>query len=137
MFKDRSGMFEDFGFKLVVINSILEENTSFAEDLKKMKEKYVDNYDGDGYECISEMIDYFENLQLNKEDLGLVRELVFDGGEDIYFLIMTCWDGESDEFDVQSIKGFEKLPNLERVVWISMCDEALMEGFKENGIKVD
>ena len=122
MFKDRSGMFEDFGFKLVVINSILEENTSFAEDLKKMKEKYVDNYDGDGYECIPEMIDYFENLQLNKEDLGLVRELVFDGGEDIYFLIMTCWDGESD---------------LERVVWISMCDEALMEGFKENGIKVD
>lgn len=41
MFKDRSGMFEDFGFKLVVINSILEENTSFAEDLKKMKEKYL------------------------------------------------------------------------------------------------
>lgn len=137
MFKDRSGMFEDFGFKLVVINSILEKNTSFSEDLEKMKEKYVDNYDGDGYECIPEMVDYFENLQLTKEDLELVRELVFDGGEDIYFLIMTYWDGESDEFDVQSIKGFENLPNLERVVWMSMCDEALMEGFKENGIKVD
>ncbi len=136
MFKDLSGMFEDFGFKLVVISSLLEEETSFSKELEEMKEKYVDEYDGDGYECIPQMVDYFENLKLTDEDLALVKELVFDGGEDIYFLLMEYWDGESEEFDVKSVKGFEKLPNLERVVYVSMCEEELMEEFRKKGITV-
>lgn len=137
MFKDLSGMFEDFGFKLVVIGSLLGKDTSFAEELEEMQEKYVDEYDGDGYECIPEMVDYFENLKLTQEDLALVEELVFDGGEDIYFLLMTDWDGESDEFDVSSVKGFELLPNLKKVVYISMCEEELMEEFEKAGIEVE
>lgn len=136
MFQDKSGMFEDFGFKLVVINSLLEEKTSFEKELKKMEEKYVDDYDGDGYECIPEMVEYFENLKLTEEDLSLVKELVFDGGEDIYFLIMPYWDGESDEFEVTSVKGFELLPNLESVEYVSMCEEELMEEFEKKGIEV-
>ena len=137
MFKDLSGMFEDFGFKLVVINSLLGKDTSFAKELEEMQEKYVDEYDGDGYECIPEMVDYFENLKLTEADLAMVEELVFDGGEDIYFLLMTDWDGESDEFDVQSVKGFELLPNLKAVEYIAMCDEELMEAFEKAGIEVD
>ena len=137
MFRDLSGMFEDFGFKLVVINSLLGKETSFADELAEMQEKYVDEYDGDGYECISEMVEYFENLKLTEEDLAMVEQLVFDGGEDIYFLLMTDWDGESDEFDVQSVKGFELLPNLKSVEYIAMCDEELMEEFKKAGIEVE
>lgn len=68
--------------------------------------------------------------------MALVDKLVFDGGEDIYFLMMTYWDGESDEFDVKSVKGFELLPNLKEVEYIAMCDEELMEAFTEAGIKV-
>lgn len=145
MYRDKSGVFEDFGFKLVVISSILQKDTSFSKELEEMKEKYVDrvksaildeNYDGDEFECIPEMLQYFEELVLTEEDLALVEELVFDGGEDIYFLLIPYWDGESEEFDVQSIKGFEKLPNLKRVIYIAMCDKELMEGFKEKGIKV-
>lgn len=134
--KDNSGMFEDFGFKLVVISSILDKGTSFSNELEEMKQKYVEDYDGDGYECIPEMVHYFENLNLTEEDLALVEELVFDGGEDVYFLIMPYWDGESEEFDVRSVAGFEKLPNLKRVVYIAMCDESLMNAFKEQGIEV-
>ena len=137
MFKDLSGMFEDFGFKLVVISSLLEKDTSFAKELEEMKEKYVDDFDGDGYECIPEMVEYFENLKLTEEDLALVEELVFDGGEDIYFLIMPDWDGESEEFDVNSVKGFELLPNLKSVVYCAMCDEELMEEFEKKGIEVE
>lgn len=70
-------MFNDFGFKLIVINTLLEEDTSFTKELEEMKEKYVDNYDGDGYECIPEMINYFENLVLTKEDLEKVEILYF------------------------------------------------------------
>lgn len=77
MFKDKSGMFNDFGFKLIVINTLLEEDTSFTKELEEMKEKYVDNYDGDGYECIPEMVNYFENLVLTKEDLEKVEILYF------------------------------------------------------------
>ena len=137
MFRDLSGMFEDFGFKLVVINSLLGKETSFSEELEKIQEKYVDCYEGDGYEIIPEMAEYFENLKLTEEDLAMVEELVFDGGEDIYFLLMEDWDGESDEFDVNSVKGFELLLNLKSVEYISMCDEELMEEFEKAGINVE
>lgn len=136
MFKDKSGIFEDFGFKLVVINSLLEKETSFSDKLEEMNEKYVDMYEGDGFECIPEMVEFFENLNLTKEDLSLVTELCFDGGEEIYFMIMPDYDGESDEFDVKSIGGFEKLPNLRQVEYISMCSEELMDEFKVKGIEV-
>ena len=139
MFQDKSGLFDDFGFKLVVINSLLEEETSFSEELAEMKEKYVDGFDetdDDGYDNIPEMVQFFENLTLTKEDLALVTDLAFDGGEEIYFLLMPYWDGESDELDVKSVKGFEQLPNLEKVDYISMCDEELMEAFTDAGISV-
>ena len=136
MFQDKSGMFEDFGFKLVVINSLLLEETSFSKKLEEMKEKYVEEYDGDEFECIEEMVQFFENLKLTEEDLALVKKLVFDGGEDIYFLLMPDWDGESEEFDVKSVKGFEQLPNLKEVEYISMCEEKLMEDFEKRGIAI-
>lgn len=136
MFKDKSGIFENFGFKLVVINSLLEKETSFSNKLEEMNEKYVAVYEGDGFECIPEMVEFFENLNLTKEDLALVTELCFDGGEEIYFMIMPEYDGESDEFDVKSIGGFEKLPNLRQVEYISMCSEELMDEFKEKGIEI-
>ena len=136
MFQDKSGMFEDFGFKLVVINSLLLEETSFSKKLEEMKEKYVEEYDGDEFECIEEMVQFFENLKLTEEDLALVKKLVFDGGEDIYFLLMPDWDGESEEFDVKSVKGFEQLPNLKEVEYISMCEEKLMEEFEKRGIAI-
>lgn len=136
MFQDKSGMFEDFGFKLVIINSLLEKETSFSDDLEEMNEKYVDTYDGDGFECIPEMVEFFENLNLTKEDLSLVTELCFDGGEDIYFMIMPNWDGESEEFNVKSVSGFENLENLKQVEYIAMCSEELMDKFKEKGIEV-
>ena len=129
-------MFEDFGFKLVVINSLLLEETSFSKKLEEMKEKYVEEYDGDEFECIEEMVQFFENLKLTEEDLALVKKLVFDGGEDIYFLLMPDWDGESEEFDVKSVKGFEQLPNLKEVEYISMCEEKLMEEFEKRGIAI-
>ena len=136
MYKDKSGMFEDFGFKLVVINSLLEEETSFQAELEEMQEQYVEDFEEE-YTCIPEMIAYFENLVLTQEDLDKVTELTFDGGEEIYYYIMPDWDGELEELDVKSIKGFKLLKNLEKVYYCSMCDEALMEEFEKNGIEVE
>lgn len=136
MFQDKSGDFEDFGFKLVVIDSLLGKNASFSEELAEMKEKYVNEYDGEAYTCIPEMVQYFENLKLTEGDLALVDKLVFDGGDDVYFLLMPDWDGESDEFTVNSVRGFERLPNLKKVEYYAMCEYELMEEFKKNGIEV-
>ena len=136
MFKDLSGMFEDFGFKLVIINSLLGKETSFVKELEEMKAKYVDKYSGDGYECSPEMVAYFEKIELTEADLAMVEHLIFDGGEEIYFLLMKYWDGESDEFDVRSVSGFEILPNLKSVEYIAMCPPKLMETFEGAGIEV-
>lgn len=129
---DKTGMFRDFGFKLIVINSLLGKETSFSEELERMKEKYVDDYDGEMFVCIPEMVDYFENLRLTEDDLSQVTEMIFDGGNDIYFYLMTDWDGESDEFDVQSVEDHRLLPNLRKVIWSAMCDKALLKDFPDS-----
>lgn len=135
-FQDKTGMFTDFNFKLVVINSLLGKNkkTSFSEELTEMIERYVDEYEE--FACIPKMVEYFENLRLTETDLAQVDYLIFDGGEEIYSIIMPDWDGESDDFEVRSVKGFEQLINLETVEYISMCDEELMKTFEEAGIEV-
>lgn len=137
MYTDKSGMFEDFGFKLIVINSLLEENPSFMEDLEEMKDKYVDSYNGEAYTCIAEMIQYFQELILTKEDLDQVTSLYFDGGNEVYFYIMPDWDGESEEFEVESIGDYKLLRNLERVSYTSMCDPSLMDILEDKGIIVE
>ena len=133
MFTDKSGMFKDFGFKLLVIDSLKNGgDCSFSEELERMEEKYVDCYDGEPFVCIPEMVDYFENLKLTEEDLAKVTTLCFDGGNDIYFDIMDEWDGESDEFDVYSVEDHRLLPNLREVIYVSMCDKALMNDFPDS-----
>lgn len=135
-FQDKTGMFTDFNFKLVVINSLLGKNkkTSFSEELTEMIERYGNEYEE--FACIPKMVEYFENLRLTETDLAQVDYLIFDGGEEIYSIIMPDWDGESDDFEVRSVKGFEQLINLETVEYISMCDEELMKTFEEAGIEV-
>ena len=44
-----------------------------------MNEKYVAVYEGDGFECIPEMVEFFENLNLTKEEgynWGFIRTLL-------------------------------------------------------------
>ncbi|KEY58861.1 hypothetical protein [Serratia sp. DD3] len=136
-YQDETGLFEDFNFKLVVINSLLKQSPLFEGELKKMSELYVNNYEWySDFEPIEEMLQYFSQLKLQDEDLAKVTTLYFDGGSNIYFHIQPDWDGEDDSFDVQSIKGFEVLKNLTSVSYASMCDEIILQPFIEKGIKI-
>ena len=136
--QDKSGMFEDFNFKLVVINSLLEQEPSFMKELEKLEEEYVDNYEWyAGQGVIPQIEEFFANLVLTKEDLSKVTELFFDGGSDVYLYLLPDWDGEDDWFDVTSVKGFEHLPNLKIVNWSAMCNPEVLEPFKEKGIEVN
>ena len=135
---DITGVFEDFNFKLIVVNSLLDEEPSFEDELERMKEKYTDNYDLYNDEGpIEEMLQYFEELYLTKEDLSKITSLTFDGGNDIYSLIWPNWDGEDDFFDVESVDGFQSLRNLERIEYTGMCEEEILDPFADAEIEIE
>lgn len=135
--QDNSGMFDDFGFKLIVINSLLDKHPSFEADLERLKKEYVSKYKWyKDYKPIAEVVNFFENLQLTDDDLGKVTELCFDGGNDVYFLLQPDFDGEDDYFDVTSVGGFKNLHNLKKVIYVSMCRPEILEPLKEHGINI-
>ncbi|WP_342510835.1 ybaK/ebsC family protein [Sporosarcina sp. FSL K6-1522] len=136
-YQDETGMFEDFNFKLVVIDALLDEEPSFKQELAKMKETYCDSYEWyTNAGPIREMCEYFATLTITPDDLIKITQLCFDGGNEIYFYIQPDWDGEDGSFDVHSVSGFEKLTNLATVTIISMIDEPTVELLKQKGIDI-
>lgn len=135
---DKTGLFEDFNFKLVVIDALLDKNPSFLAEMEALVKKHSEDYQWySGAGPIEEVLDYFSKLQIQQEDLDKVTELCFDGGNEIYSYIQPDWDGEDDFFDVKSVKGFEHLKNLELVIYISMVDEEVLEPMKSKGILIE
>ncbi len=132
MHEDKSRIFKDFNFKLIVLNSLLGKETSFSERLEEVIELASGCEEG----INMEVLEFFQNVKLTEKDLESVTELVFDAGEDIYFLIYPEWDGEDDMFDVKYLDGIEKLKNLKDVEYISLASEKLIEEIKERGINV-
>ena len=137
-YKDKSNMFEDFNFKLVVIDSLLSLKPRFENELGELKEKYTENYEWySGKGIINEMVEFFENINISQDDLDKIEKLCFDGGDEVYYLLQPDWDGEDDIFEVASVKGFEHLENLKKVEYISMCCSKVLEPFTEQGIEVE
>ena len=139
---DKSGMFEDFRFKLVVLESLLGKNVSFVDEFKEFTEKLEEKYDDYVFEIgnfINPVIilKFLENVELTEEDLEKVDEICIGGGLEIYGILCPNWDGEDELFEMKNIKGFEKLKNLKKVIFISCCDEELLDEFRESGIEVE
>ena len=142
---DKSGMFEDFRFKLVVLETLLGKNASFVEEFEKLTEKLEEKYDDYIFEIgnfvnpiiVEPILKFLENVKLTAEDLEKVDEICFDGGLEIYGILCPNWDGEDYLFQTHSVKGFEKLKNLKKVIFIACCDEELLDEFRENGIAVE
>ena len=132
---DKSGMFEDFRFKLVVLESLLGKNASFVDEFKEFTEKLEEKYDDYVFEIgnfinpviIEPILKFLEN----------VDEICIGGGLEIYGILCPNWDGEDELFEIKSVKGFEKLKNLKKVIFISCCDEELLDEFRESGIEVE
>lgn len=134
---DKSKMFKDFNFKLVVIEALLDKEPLFLKELTDLKDKYTnifDWYSGEG--PIDEIREYLEELTLVISDLDQIEYLCFDGGNEIYHILKPDWDGEDSLFDVASIEGFQNLKNLKTVDYISMCSPKVLEPFKEAGIEI-
>ena len=137
-YTDKMGLFEDFNFKLVVIEALLDKEPSFCKDLEALVERYSKNYEWyKGAGPIKELLQFFSELSIEQKDLAKITELCFDGGNEIYGIIQPDWDGEDCYFDIQSVRGFECLKNLQSVVLISMVDEEVLEPMKEHGISIE
>jgi len=138
-YTDTTGLFEDFNFKLTVIDELLDLSPSFEKDLEILKKDYVDSYEWyveTNPKPIPELMEFFSQLQLTQKDLDKITELTFDGGNEIYGLLIPDWDGEDYTFEINSVKGFEHLKNLKRVCYISMCDKEILSSIKEKGIEI-
>lgn len=132
-------MFDDFNFKLIVMDALLEKNPEFLPELEILKSKFVDSYEWYSEvnpKPIPEVLAFFEGVELTQSDLAKVEELVFDGGSDIYSLLIPDWDGEDGWFDVTSVQGFEQLINLKKVHYISLCPEAMLQPMENVGVEI-
>jgi hypothetical protein len=132
--------FADHGFKLVVLEALLETG-SFTAELEALKSDPAISRKLAGEEAygetIEEMARFFRDVQLSEADLAQVERICFDGGNDIYHLIRPFWSGESDEFEVLSVDGFEKLTNLKSAFYASMISDEQLDRLKQAGIRID
>ncbi|WP_042163330.1 DUF6892 domain-containing protein [Paenibacillus gorillae] len=137
-YTDHTGMFQDFNFKLTVIEALLDQNPAFEQELEKLKLDHTDKYEWYTEDSgpIAELLEFFSKLQLEQGDLDKITELCFDGGNEIYHIIQPDWDGEDDVFDIRQVAGFENLVNLRSVIYISMCEEEVLKPFMDNNIEI-
>lgn len=136
-FIDKSGMFEDYNFKLCVIDAIWNENPSFEEAYQELRAKVRENCDiYDLFAVIKEFAEFFEEVVLTDEDLAKVTYMTFDGGNEIYCQLHPNWDGEDEIFDITSAKGIEKLPNLNCVDAVAMYTDEVLDEITKAGIEV-
>ncbi|MGF1727635.1 DUF6892 domain-containing protein [Photobacterium nomapromontoriensis] len=63
------------------------------------------------FDCILEVKDLLLSIDITDEQFAKVTLL---SGEccETHFLVMPNWDGEGDEFNIQSFSGIEKMKNL-------------------------
>lgn len=101
----------------------LENNDSFCEE--KLERYY------------KKAVELFESIEFSDEDLEKVESLTFDGGLEIYELLLPDWDGEDDVFDIHSIQGIAYLSNLKSVEYISIIDDDLIADIEKMGIVVE
>jgi len=106
-------LFIDGNFKLAVLSELLSRgliDLAKPEDLASYAlGRYIDfGEDEDdevtGYDSIPECLDYLLHYPLTEELLAQVETVYFDGGLEIYRYICYYWDGESDEFDITSLR---------------------------------
>ncbi|MED4284957.1 ybaK/ebsC family protein [Priestia megaterium] len=135
---EKSGLFKDFNFKLVVIEALLDKDPLFLNELNNLKATYTKDfewYSGSG--PIVQILNLLKSLTLETSDLEKIEYLCFDGGNEIYHILKPDWDGEDSLFDVTSVEGFQHLKNLKTVEYISMCHPKVLEPFKLAGIEVE
>ena len=114
------GGFEDLHFKMSVISALMEEG-HFVAEAEKLKARH--GASTEDYRAISNVMEYYSQLEIPKNLLESITSLMPDGGDLAYVNAVNVWDGEDDLFDIRSLGGIEQLVNLERFEPIAMMSQ--------------
>lgn len=91
------------------------------------------------FEIIPEVKKWFQDLPIAASLAPLVTELYFDGGNEIYAQLIPFWDGESDDFDIESLteEDIGQFPNLKTIDGTAILMSEKVKNFcKEKGISL-
>lgn len=115
--------FKEPNFKLAVIQALIhlgefEDLISEIEETEKFGPEgpYFQNAQGDAkFGPHPEVLKLLLELPLTSKQLGRVRSLTPDGGDEIYLLLAPHWDGEDHLFALKTLQDAPLLVNLEEV----------------------
>ena len=135
---------KSFNFKLAVVQELM-----YVQEVLKPKfdvYDFCENYtkrdiDPEEYyfEIIPEVKKWFQDLPIAASLAPLVTELYFDGGNEIYAQLIPFWDGESDDFDIESLteEDIGQFPNLKTIDGTAILMSEKVKNFcKEKGISL-
>ena len=142
--EEKCVQFKSFNFKLAVVQELM-----YVQEVLKPKfdvYDFCENYtkrdiDPEEYyfEIIPEVKKWFQDLPIPASLAPLVTELYFDGGNEVYAQLIPFWDGESDDFDIESLteEDIRQFPNLKTIDGTAILMSEKVKNFcKEKGISL-
>ena len=117
----------DINLKILILEALNNKHASVTERIKSIKSKdYSDLIFGknpkyDWFDNIPEVIKEIEDIEITQDMLDEVTRLSAECAE-IHFMVMPNWDGEGDDFNIKSLKGIEKIPNLSEMSFINFTE---------------
>ncbi len=95
--EDKSRIFKDFNFKLVVINSLIHKNPSFIQEFNEKKNT-------------NDFFAFLENILLSDEDMDKVDSIQLGDHLEIYQYLASDYNTE-----IQSMDDVDLLYNLKSI----------------------
>lgn len=92
------------------------DKAAFFRDVLKEESDTEADYN---YKLDRRVLDALLAIPLGADVLSQIRSVEWDGGNPIFLEIWSCWDGESDEFDVHDLTGINECTALEEISFIA------------------
>lgn len=128
--------FHSFPLKLAIIDALLEagklkaEARAFAKlcPARVVQKHFAENPTkrNKPYPVATR---FFQDLDIPEQLLGQVKSLSFDGGNEIYRMLILDWDGEDEQFTVRDLSDLVHLPNLQSLkdtVLVDVTDAGML-----------
>jgi hypothetical protein len=113
--------FNNFNFKLVVIESLIELDV-LAEEIRQLEDQYATAAPDEGSGIIPEIRNALLTMKIREDQLKQITRLTFDAISDIYQVLSPMWNGEDTAFHVKNISECRLLPNLESFIALTLLD---------------
>ncbi|GLY86939.1 DUF6892 domain-containing protein [Actinoallomurus iriomotensis] len=107
---------EDRNLRLAVLDTLMATKVLPPFDIDEFNRTHAGDEDDDrDYRYRDEVAGALLDIPVTAEQCASVRELVWEaGGNEVVYAIWTFWDGETDEFRIESLEGIDTvLPDLE------------------------